>query len=164
MDWSTMSKEQKQREVARMWRIRRTVLRMVHDRKYLVSQKEMDVSLEEFTAQFVVSDTFDREKLVILFQKKDDPSDQIFVFFSGDPQLKINPIKQYIQRMKEVQAQRAIIIYKGKITGLAKQVLSEAKSVELFREEELLVNITEHSLVPKHIVLSDEEKAVLLSK
>jgi len=105
-----------------------------------------------------------RDKLTNLFQKKDDPSDQIFVFYSDDPQLKIGPIKMYIQRMKEVNAQRAMIVFKGKITGLAKQVLSEAKSVELFKEEELLVNITEHSLVPKHTVLTDEEKAQLLER
>lgn len=36
--------------------------------------------------------------------------------------------------------------------------------IELFYQSELLVNITEHELVPKHQVLTDEEKHELLKK
>ena len=36
--------------------------------------------------------------------------------------------------------------------------------LEQFVEMELLVNITEHALVPKHILLSDKEKGNLLEK
>ncbi|KAJ1677609.1 DNA-directed RNA polymerases II 24 kDa polypeptide (RNA polymerase II subunit 5) [Spiromyces aspiralis] len=36
--------------------------------------------------------------------------------------------------------------------------------IESFSESELLVNITEHELVPKHEILSSEEKKELLAK
>lgn len=36
--------------------------------------------------------------------------------------------------------------------------------LEQFAEAELVVNITEHVLVPQHIVLTDEEKRTLLSR
>jgi DNA-directed RNA polymerase I, II, and III subunit RPABC1 len=36
------------------------------------------------------------------------------------------------------------------------------KLIELFEQSELLVNITEHTLVPSHVPLSDEEKKQLL--
>ena len=36
--------------------------------------------------------------------------------------------------------------------------------IELFYQQELLVNITEHELVPKHFVLTDQEKNELLAK
>ncbi len=34
--------------------------------------------------------------------------------------------------------------------------------MEQFAEAELVINITEHKLVPKHILLTDEEKHALL--
>jgi len=36
--------------------------------------------------------------------------------------------------------------------------------VEVFQEQELLVNVTHHVLVPPHTVLSQEEKAALLGR
>jgi DNA-directed RNA polymerase I, II, and III subunit RPABC1 len=36
--------------------------------------------------------------------------------------------------------------------------------VEHFREEELLVDITEHELVPQHVILTAEEKGALLAR
>ncbi|KAK5056491.1 DNA-directed RNA polymerases II 24 kDa polypeptide (RNA polymerase II subunit 5), partial [Cryomyces antarcticus] len=36
--------------------------------------------------------------------------------------------------------------------------------IEVFREEDLLVNITMHELVPKHVLLSRDEKAALLER
>jgi DNA-directed RNA polymerase I, II, and III subunit RPABC1 len=41
---------------------------------------------------------------------------------------------------------------------------SEGVTIELFKESELLVNITKHHLVPQHIVLTNEEKSALLQK
>jgi DNA-directed RNA polymerase I, II, and III subunit RPABC1 len=36
--------------------------------------------------------------------------------------------------------------------------------MEYFEQKELLINITEHELVPEHFILSDMEKKELLSK
>ena len=42
--------------------------------------------------------------------------------------------------------------------------LFSAANFEYFQEQELYVDITEHSLVPPHIVVSDEDKKALLNK
>jgi DNA-directed RNA polymerase I, II, and III subunit RPABC1 len=61
--------------------------------------------------------------------------------------------------------QRGIVIYQQNITPSANKVFSAASQrvqIETFQESELLVNITQHQLVPKHTVLAIEEKTKLL--
>lgn len=41
---------------------------------------------------------------------------------------------------------------------------SQWTSIEWFLEEDLLINITHHELVPRHVILSREEKAALLKR
>lgn len=36
--------------------------------------------------------------------------------------------------------------------------------LEIFLEAELMVNITEHELVPEHVVMTQDEKAELLAR
>jgi DNA-directed RNA polymerase I, II, and III subunit RPABC1 len=76
--------------------------------------------------------------------------------------------------METAGVTRAILILKRGITPFAKRILQEMASqstplasrrlIELFEQEELLVNITEHIFVPKHVLLSDLEKQALLRK
>ena len=65
------------------------------------------------------------------------------------------------------EVKRAILVINGKFSNFAKQTLAEVSqsfTIEHFLENELLVDITEHELVPQHVVLSDEEKAALLAR
>lgn len=69
--------------------------------------------------------------------------------------------------MKDAKADSGIIIISGNLTSQAKQKLTDINlelQVECFNLSELMVNITEHTYVPKHILLSDEEKALLLKR
>ena len=62
--------------------------------------------------------------------------------------------------MNDQSCSRAIIIYRQSLTPSAAKVMSSMAPkyfLEKFSESELIVNITEHKLVPQHIVLSDEE-------
>lgn len=69
--------------------------------------------------------------------------------------------------MQEESVKNAILVLRVDITPFAKQALQECSDVnhiEHFKEAELLVDITEHTLVPQHIVLSQNEKAELLKR
>jgi DNA-directed RNA polymerase I, II, and III subunit RPABC1 len=68
--------------------------------------------------------------------------------------------------MEKDSVTRAIVVYAEKISSFAKQDLAASTkyTFELFKHSELLVNITKHKLVPKHTLLSDEEKKELLDK
>jgi DNA-directed RNA polymerase I, II, and III subunit RPABC1 len=69
--------------------------------------------------------------------------------------------------MQEEHVRRAILIVNGKFSTLAKQALAELAPqllIEHFRDEEVMVDITQHELVPEHQLLTEEEKRTLLAR
>eukprot|EP01070_Trichotokara_eunicae_P007612 Trichotokara_eunicae@DN5482_c0_g1_i3.p1 len=69
--------------------------------------------------------------------------------------------------MEERSMQRAILVTQNVLTAFGREAIAEAAPnhiIECFLETELLVNITKHELVPKHIPLSSEEKEALIAR
>lgn len=60
----------------RLYRIRKTVMQMLRDRGYLVTDHEINMSKNEFRNKY--SENTKREDLVINKAKKDNSSDQVF--------------------------------------------------------------------------------------
>ena len=155
-----------QPEWQKMYRVRKTCFKMLHKRGYIVPDDELAMSSDDFKNRF--GETPARAALTILVEKTDDSADQIFVFFPDDEKVGVKPIKVYCERMKDEQVRKAIIVVKVNLTPFAKQALREMTQrgyrVEYFRDAELLVDITEHKLVPNHVLLSPAEKKELLDR
>lgn len=171
----------------RLYHIRKTVMRMLEDRGYLVAKEELEASLDSFKQRFAPEGVVRRDQLTILVRKK-DLSEKIFVFFPDDPKLGVKPIRKYCDMMKEHDVSRAIIVVQaGGMTPFARTALAEMAPkliLETFTDIELLVNITEHvvraqlfllslplgtylcvlQLVPKHVLLTPAEKKTLLER
>ena len=75
-----------------IFRARRTVHEMLKDRGYLISTEDIELSEERFYED--KGETPLRESMTILVQKRDDPTDQIFVFWPSDPKVGVKPIKK----------------------------------------------------------------------
>lgn len=108
-----------------------------------------------------------RSDLIVLVAHNDDPTDQMFVFFPDEPKIGIKTIKTYCTRMQEENIHRACVVVQGGMTPSAKQSLVDMAPkyiLEQFLESELLINITEHELVPEHVVMTPEEKQELLTR
>ncbi|KAM7142084.1 DNA-directed RNA polymerases I, II, and III subunit RPABC1 isoform 2-T2 [Molossus nigricans] len=137
-------------ETYRLWKIRKTIMQLCHDRGYLVTQDELDQTLEEFKAQFGDKPSEGRPRrtdLTVLVAHNDDPTDQMFVFFPEEPKVGIKTIKVYCQRMQEENITRALIVVQQGMTPSAKQSLVDMAPkyiLEQFLQQELLINITEH--------------------
>ncbi|KAI4467972.1 dna-directed rna polymerases i ii and iii subunit rpabc1 [Holotrichia oblita] len=135
-------------ETYKLWRIRKTVMQLCHDRGYLVTQDELDQTLEQFKEQF-----------------GDKPSEKRPS--RNEPKIGIKTIKTYCQRVQDENIHRAIIVVQTGMTPSAKQSLVDMAPkyiLEQFLESELLINITEHELVPEHVVMTPEEKQELLAR
>jgi len=154
----------------KLWRIRKTIMQLCHDRGYLVTQEELDQTLDQFKVTFGDKPSERkpaRTDLIVLVAHNDDPTDQMFVFFPDEPKIGIKTVKNYCQRMQEENISRAIIVVQMGMTPSAKQALSDMAPkyiLEQFLESELLINITEHELVPEHVILTTDQKSELLLK
>ncbi|KAK6103040.1 Uncharacterized protein BM_BM14030 [Brugia malayi] len=157
-------------ETYKLWRVRKTVMQMCHDRGYLVTQEELDQTLENFKETFGDKPSErhpSRNELTVLVAHNDDPTDQMFVFFPEDSKIGIKTIKAICQQMQEQAITRAIIVVQTGMTPSAKQAIADMApkyTLEQFLEAELMVNITEHELVPEHVVMTNEEKNELLGR
>ena len=150
----------------KLFRIRKTVCKLLNARGYLVAQAELDRDKDSFTEEF--GEDPRRDALTLQFDLREDPTQHIFVFFPDEEKVGVKTIKEYAKRMKDEQVNRAIIVVQQSLTPFARQSLLECQAqkfyIEQFQEAELLVNITDHVLVPEHILLSDEQKRVLLDR
>eukprot|EP00211_Chloroparvula_japonica_P015941 CAMPEP_0119134004 /NCGR_PEP_ID=MMETSP1310-20130426/15081_1 /TAXON_ID=464262 /ORGANISM="Genus nov. species nov., Strain RCC2339" /LENGTH=194 /DNA_ID=CAMNT_0007124741 /DNA_START=63 /DNA_END=644 /DNA_ORIENTATION=+ len=149
-----------------MYRIYKTCLEMLRDRGYLVSKQEESMTKEDFFAQNGIQDGhgLDKEKLTLFKTKRSDPSKSIFVFFPDEPKVGIKTITKYLALMEMEKVERGIVVVQSDLSPFAKAALQQdvSRSLEYFKEAELLVNITRHVLVPQHQVLTDDQKKELL--
>ena len=159
-------------ESMRLFRVRKTVVKMLKKRGYIVTDEELNMTAEMFAEpqrELVRDDGLpERSTHTLSVEKQDDPDDTLFVFFPSDEKVGVKPIRTYCERMKEESVKRAILVTRDNLTPFAKQAVAEMRqqkyNIEYFREAELLVDITEHVLVPQHIVMTDDEKKTLLTR
>lgn len=165
-----------EQDVTRLWRARRTILQMLLDRGYAVLETEEDLMMprDEFDKQFSAHG-YNRESLTMLRQKRDtdpDSPEQIYVFFPEEHRGKlvgVRPLIERVNRMDNDGVKAGIFILQTGLTAYAKNSVDKMAvglngTLETFNENDLLVNITHHKLVPKHEVMSDDEKRALLCR
>ena len=152
-------------EASHLFRIRRTLLKMLKKRSYVVDAAQLAMTPRGFVGQF--GDQPKRNDLTILAEHETDAEDQLFVFLPDDDKVGAKTIKQYCEMMKEASVSHAILVVKQGVTPFAKTALQEMAStylIEHFRDAELLVDVTEHRLVPAHALLSPEDRQALLDR
>jgi DNA-directed RNA polymerase I, II, and III subunit RPABC1 len=94
----------------------------------------------------------------------------IWIEFNSDENAGLKQLRDYMNHLVNGQFYSGIMVTVKAMTGMALRFLRGAASLsdgpkggmEVFVEQDLLVNITKHELVPKHVLLSAEEKQQLL--
>ena len=81
--------------------------------------------------------------------------DDVLCIFFCNQKTGINTVKNIESKLLEVNKSNCIIILTDGITSFAKQYLCEIDVIhfEFFNHNELLINVTKHSLVPKHTLM-----------
>ncbi|KAL9098971.1 MAG: hypothetical protein Q9163_005464 [Psora crenata] len=174
-----------ERELTRLWRAWRTVHEMCLDRGYELAEEEVRITLNEFREKY--SDPGgapDRKKMTTSFKPTDamlekytplptssNPSPlpqigTIWIEFSADASVGIKQMRAFAQHISKHNFYTGILITQTSITAAALKIVPAVlpSIIETFQEQDLLVNITHHELVPKHVLLSAEEKKRLLER
>lgn len=91
----------------------------------------------------------------------------IWVEFSPETTIGIKHLRQFAQHL-DANNTNGIFITTGPVTTAAMRAFEPLTqrniTAEHFQDSDLLVNITKHELVPRHVLLSAEEKKTLLAR
>lgn len=152
---------------------------------YELTEEECNISLDEFRRQYADDTGFpQRAKMAFTARpsaamqakytpitrpgqpEKEPEIGTIHVEFSNEPNIGIKHIKNFAQLLNEKNYYTGIFVSQVAPTSAALKIIPSVLPtiMEIFREEDLLVNISKHDLVPKHILLSQEEKRGLLER
>ncbi|KAH8646961.1 RNA polymerase Rpb5 domain-containing protein [Tricladium varicosporioides] len=174
------------REAAKLWRAWRTVKQMVQDRGYQLSDAEVNINLRDFISEYTQGGTVDRGRMKfsaipsdkMMEQYSTPPTDRepnppppdigmIWVEFLNDTSVGIKQMRNFAQHLSSNNFHTGILITSVNITPAALKIIPAVASetrIETFLDTDLLVNITHHELVPKHVLLSKKEKTALLTR
>ncbi len=99
------------------FKIRKTVMKMLEDRGYYISLEEKDKRLEDWKS------THRKDNLIcILASKIENKDEYIYVESSNFVKLGVQEVTDFAKKLHSEGVRNGIVILKGSITALAKQV------------------------------------------
>jgi DNA-directed RNA polymerase I, II, and III subunit RPABC1 len=133
-----------------------------------MADSEIQMSLDEFQDMATGGQgVIDHQRLNFFARLANDDTQRIFVYWTNETSVGVAAMRKFLQQLEDQDIHRGIIIYPEKMTASAHKVIEAMRSnydLEDFSQVSLLVNITHHHLVPKHEVLTDDEKRALLDR
>lgn len=91
----------------------------------------------------------------------------IYISFIADSTIGVKQMRSFIQEVTAAHHHTGILVTNVPTSSGALKIIpavADQCRIETFVESELLVNITQHELVPKHVLLSREERMALLAR
>ena len=140
-------------------RVLHTLLSMLRKRGYSVPpQREMPTNKHGLVM---------REKLSFTAEKEDE--DTVRVHFVDEPKIMSKDVEVASEKALKLGSRHVIIVAETVVMvhinkQIATQVNKHDMQVEVFSFADLMMDITEHELVPPHIMLSEQEKQEVLRR
>ena len=148
------------------WMIYRTVCEMLDDRGY--TQVDEGTTLygtrELFNSAVAPFGTIEKDRMSMT-RANPETGKNLIVLFSEEDSIGIKPILALTERMSDMKLRHCILVYPKTVTAPAKKSILKGKlRIELFSDDELVMNITKHRLMPKHTLLNAGEKEALFQE
>ncbi len=148
----------------KMYLVYRTVREMVADRGYtqLLSGREAVQDRSQFVTEVLSNGTLEKDDLMFSCCNPSNRA-KLLVVFAKEDSIGIKPIVALMEKMTADKLKHCLLIYPKTVTAPAKKHIVKARQwIELFAEDELVLNITKHRLMPTHTLLTAEEKTQFL--
>jgi DNA-directed RNA polymerase I, II, and III subunit RPABC1 len=144
------------KEKSTLFKIRKTLLEMLEDRGYEITDELKSINFQHFIAMY------DSNNINFCI-------DNLYIhYFNYIKSFSKSDLKNIVSDIKEEKGEsiNIIIIIKDKIPSATKTELEkpEYSNVEIFNNNELIFNITKNYLVPQHILLTEEGKKEIYKK
>ena len=143
----------------------KTLMKMVEARKFIVEEKQKKMNFDEF------KEKYENKTINEIFYKKDDNNKEImrlYIEYFMDPKINAKHFDDFFENMNKIEGKSSgIIVVLANLTPQANKKLIELnikKPIQCFNINELMINVTEHADVPKHILIDEKEKKSLLEK
>lgn len=158
---------------AKLFEVKKNQLKMVERRGYNIDREKhlLQVTLSQFLTPYV---KFAQEKNTtfrsILTNVYENSEKRILVYYADVPssatQLGVEGVGDAIAYMTKYQLHDAIIITAKQLSPPAVKHINGlvAYNIQIFLEEEMAYDPTDHFLVPKHTPLSLDEQRLFLQK
>lgn len=122
-------------------------------------KKNLDDMLKDRVYKFIETNT---EGNYLIYTKKDNS--KVVVYFTNDSdKIGVEYVKKVIVKTEEMEITHIILISKDKLTPFAnKWIISYPIKMECFLLKELKFNITDHHLVPTHVLMSPKDSQEII--
>ena len=147
----------------KLYRVWKTLNKMMEDRGYIIEENYSQISYQDWLLKNNNKSTLNG----IFYKKVGENIVRLYFEYLEGLKLIANDIGSFFSKMKDAKADSGIIVISGILSSQAKQKLADINielQVECFNISELMVNITEHAYVPKHILLTEDEKKELMKR
>ncbi|CAI2380142.1 unnamed protein product [Moneuplotes crassus] len=148
--------------------------RMLHKRGYIIPEDKHERSLEDTITYMKQPGTTEKQRcsvancdLTITCFRAGPVKDHIMVFFLRDSKVTAGKFNECIGQVRDQDATRCVLVIGGEMTPSALKLaraFDDLVTLEVFYEEEVLFDITEHNLQPEFRVLTEEETEELLKE
>ncbi|KAM0679072.1 hypothetical protein BDAP_000452 [Binucleata daphniae] len=149
-------------ELYNIYLCRSTLLQMLQDRKYPQNTTTKECTFEMFTKLYPNAST-DRNTLKMHVQKENEPVKMVHYF--DEEKVGLKNLKIIIDNFERQGIFNIILVCKDSLSPASMKHLESLVgfNIEVFKEKELLFNITKHDLVPVHRILNEEEKKEMMT-
>lgn len=163
------------RTVLKLYNVKKNQLKMTERRGYRIDPSEVqNVSSFDYFMRIYIPYARQKKKtlrevLSNVYLNSDGKPDFVVYFAdvpSGSTQLGVNESNEAIKYMRTYNVRKAVLITEKQLSPSSSNKIDGlvAYNIQVFLEQEMSYDPTEHFLVPTHIPLSDEDQTKFLNE